>query len=1090
MSPFLAGGGEMGERMRAFDWSRTGLGPPENWPQSLKTSVSTCLNSRFAILIWWGKDLIKLYNDAYTQILGRKHPAALGAPGREVWPEIWHIIAPMLEGVLARGEATWSDNLLLELERKGYPEECYFTFSYSPILDESGRVGGVFTPVQETTAQVIGERRLRTLRDLAESARAANATTGEEICQAAARVLAGNPLDMPFAAFYLFSKDGGEARLAGAAGILPGAPLFPEVVKLDAWKPEVADWPFASAARRGQFEIVRLPRRLEAIPSGDWTLPPAEAAVLPVASPGQRNGFLVVALSPRKRLDEEYRGFLSMVAGHVTTALADARSLAEERKRAEALEELDRAKTQFFSNVSHEFRTPLTLMLGPIEGLLARTDEDSREIRAELALVHRNALRLHKLVNALLDFSRIEAGRMEASYEPLDLSRLTADIASTFRSAIENAGVRFHVDCPPLSQAVYVDREMWEKIVLNLLSNAFKYTFQGEIRVGIAETGGCAVLSVRDTGTGIEASELPHIFERFRRVRNARGRTFEGTGIGLALTAELVNLHGGSVTAESVAGEGSTFLVSIPFGAEHLPPAMTVKPETGARPVATPHAYLEEALPWMPEEAQNLSGGTENVRREGRLLLADDNADMRGYVRRVLADHYEIEAVTNGSEALDAAHRSLPDLILSDVMMPELDGVELVRALRSSPATASIPVILLSARSGEESRVEGMDAGADDYLVKPFTARELRARVGAHLKLARARKEAEAQSTRILESITDGFCALDSEWRFVYLNRAAEKILAVSRQQIVGKSHWDLFPEMAGTVVETEYRRAVREEAPVEFENFVESLGMWLAVRAYPRADGGLSVYFRDVTERKRSEAALRRLNEDLKQFTFAATHDIREPLRMITIYVQLLQRSFRDQLDAQAAEFIDQILNGARRISRLIDGLLQFSRVGEAEDHKASPVDADDALRGALENLQIVIREAKANIIHDRLPTVLADPAHVGQVFQNLIENGLKYSAPGRPPAIRIFARRDGSLWIFSVQDNGIGVATEHQEKIFLPFKRLHGSEISGAGIGLATCRRIVERYGGRIWLESKEGEGCTFSFSLPAAAEPASLS
>ncbi|HTB19204.1 MAG TPA: PAS domain-containing protein, partial [Bryobacteraceae bacterium] len=222
----------MAEHMRAFDWSGTALGPVETWPQSLKTTVSTCLDSRFAIVMWWGKQLVTFYNDGYSKILGVKHPSALGTPAEGVWPEIWHIIGPMLQGVMERGEATWSENLLLELERNGYPEECYFTFSYSPIRDETGGVGGVFTPVQETTSQVIGERRLRTLRDLAEGARAANVQSGEEVCRLAGQTLANNIHDIPFSAFYLFSEDGREARLAGTSGVTSATPLIPELVRM------------------------------------------------------------------------------------------------------------------------------------------------------------------------------------------------------------------------------------------------------------------------------------------------------------------------------------------------------------------------------------------------------------------------------------------------------------------------------------------------------------------------------------------------------------------------------------------------------------------------------------------------------------------------------------------------------------------------------------------------------------------------------------------------------------------------------------------------------------------------------------------
>lgn len=423
------------------------------------------------------------------------------------------------------------------------------------------------------------------------------------------------------------------------------------------------------------------------------------------------------------------------------------------RERVEKLAEIDRAKTRFFSNVSHEFRTPLTLILGPTEDLLALpADSLTPEVRTQLDLIHRNSLRLQKLVNTLLDFSRLEAGRIQASYEPTDLGALTGDLASVFRSAVEKAGLKLIVDCPPLAEPVYVDRDMWEKVVLNLLSNAFKFTLAGEIQVTQKDIGHVVQMSVRDTGAGIAAEELPRIFERFHRVEGAQSRTHEGTGIGLALVQELVKLHGGTVAIESVFGKGSTFTVTLPKGTAHLPAdRVGVSSALASTALAASH-YLEEALRWLPEVSAGISplppGATPDGARETRalprILLADDNADMRDYVRRLLSERYLVQAVADGEAALVAARENPPDLILSDVMMPRLDGFGLLREVRADPRTRNVPVLLLSARAGEESRVAGMDSGADDYLVKPFSARELLARVGAHLNLARVRREADA----------------------------------------------------------------------------------------------------------------------------------------------------------------------------------------------------------------------------------------------------------------------------------------------------------------------------------------------------------
>ena len=798
---WLRGGGQMGELIRRTDWSKTPVGPIHSWPQSLRTAVSVCVHSRFPILIWWGPELVMLYNDAYRPILGAKHPRALGQRGSECWSEIWPIIGPMLEGVLKWGEATWSDDQLLLLERNGYPEECYFTFSYSPILDETGGVGGVFTAVTETTERVVGERRMRTLRDLA--ARSLGARRVEEACRFAGETLATNPQDIPFALLYLLDEP--TARLAYAAGLKPGTAA--SLLTVDLGEPAASSaWPLAQVARTGQAQRVEgVAERFGSLPGGSplpeqpWGAAPNTALVLPVTLPGHQAPalLLVLGVSPRRVFDEAYRNFFDLVAGQTASALADALAYQEERKRAEALAELDRAKTAFFSNVSHEFRTPLTLMLGPLEDVLAHDPDLAR--REELEVVRRNGLRLLKLVNTLLDFARIEAGRIQAVYQPTDLAGFTAELASVFRSAIERAGLRLEVDCPPLPEPIYVDPEMWEKIVLNLLSNALKFTFEGGIRVSLRPRDGDIELQVSDTGTGIPQEELPRIFERFHRVKGAQARTHEGTGIGLALVQELVRLHGGSITVESEMGRGSTFTVRLPTGSAHLPLERIGIERSAASTALGADPFLEEALRWFPEELSAKSIGPTGELPAARILLADDNADMREYVRRILGQHWAVEAVPDGRAALEAARERPPDLVLADVMMPGLDGFELLRELRADPHTRAIPVILLSGRAGEESRIEGLQAGADDYLVKPFSARELLARVSARLELSRLRAKLDQERAALVDLFSQSPVpvAVLRGPDLIY-ELANPAYLEVVGRDILGKPLLEALPELKG----------------------------------------------------------------------------------------------------------------------------------------------------------------------------------------------------------------------------------------------------------------------------------------------------
>ena len=572
---WLAGAGAMGVLIREYDWSQTPLGSIEFWPQSLKTSVNLILNSQHPMWIGWGPAATFLYNDAYVSVLSAaKHPWALGKPAIEVWSEIWDVCGPLADKVFQKGEASFVDEVRLFMSRGDFLEETYYSFSYSPIRDESGVVAGLFCPSTEVTPKVINARRLRTLSEL--SAHALVQKTTEAACQSAAATLNENRDDVPFAILYLFDPEADNLQIREVCGLpSENVRLSPASVRLTSGRDNGCVWPMGEVFKTGRPQVVSV-KNLEGLPLGLAQQRVNEAIVLPVTTRGADRpaGVLVAGVNPTRKLDAEYDTFYELVAGQIATAIQNARAVEEERKRLQALAEIDRAKTAFFSNVSHEFRTPLTLMLGPVEDLLANSHVGlSPAAKSQLELVNRNGSRLLRLVNTLLDFSRIEAGRMQAVYQGTDLSAFTAELASVFRSATERAGLRLNIDCRKLSEAVFVDRGMWEKIVLNLISNAFKFTFEGEISVAVHQVGSDAELRVRDTGVGIPIAELPRLFDRFHRIENTRSRTHEGSGIGLALVQELVKLHGGTVRVQSSPGKGSTFIVnSDSCRAEYLPP--------------------------------------------------------------------------------------------------------------------------------------------------------------------------------------------------------------------------------------------------------------------------------------------------------------------------------------------------------------------------------------------------------------------------------------------------------------------------------------------------------------------------------------
>ncbi|SBT37871.1 SpoIIE family protein phosphatase [Micromonospora narathiwatensis] len=748
----FAAGGEMGERLGGFDWSGTPLGTPDTWPPALCHAVSTMLSSRAQIVMFWGEDHHAFYNDAYRPTIGDKHPAVLGQPAREYWRETWEVLGPLLDGVRRSGEPYRGENHPFLLNRHGFLEDVYFDVSYDPIREADGSVNGVICFVNETTGRVLGERRLSALAELGNEL--ADVRSVRELGRAAARVLDAHRADVPFSAVWLYDEDDTPA-LAGWTGADPGA---------------LAGGP----PPPGAGESVAHPRWVSVADLLGEVPPNAaeRALVLPLTAPNEPAGVLLLGIARRLALTDDYRDFLDLVAAQISRAVGKQRAYEQERARAAELAALDRAKTNFFANVSHEFRTPLTLILGPLEDLLA--DPGLPPAYAErLAVPHRNALRLLKLVNTVLDFSQLESGRLTARYQATDLADYTSRLASTFRSVAERAGLRLVVDCPPLPAPVHVDPDMWEKIVLNLVSNAVKFTFGGEIRVELRPGDGVAVLAVTDTGVGIPPEELPHVFERFHRVPGVRSRTYEGSGIGLALVRELVEMHGGTIEARSVVDRGTTFAVALPFGHGHLPADRVTGAATPPGEPEQAHLYAAETARWTdevmpPDVLPEPVGGPAGA---GRILLADDNADLREHVSRLLAPAYEVVAVPDGVAALRLAVERPFDLVLTDVMMPWLDGFGLVTALRANPATRHVPIVLLSARAGSAEEVAGLSVGADDYLTKPFSSQELIARVRANVELGQLR----GQTIRRLRALADAAVAINTARSTAEVVRAAAR---------------------------------------------------------------------------------------------------------------------------------------------------------------------------------------------------------------------------------------------------------------------------------------------------------------------------
>jgi signal transduction histidine kinase len=1085
MEEVLARGGDMGAFIASIDWTRTPLGAMDGWPSSLRTMLSVILRSRFPLVIYWTRALIFFYNDAYRPLLGDKHPRAMGQPAAAVWPESWDVLGPKAQRVLDGGLASWDEHLPLFMDRKGYVEESYWTFSYSPVPDDSGEVGGILVAVQETTEQVQDERQLEMLREL--GAHAPDARSAEAACRAAAAILAANDADVPFALFYLTAPGGTEARLVASAG-MDGyrGPGMPAAVSLSAGAPGSA-WPLAAAGRGdGILVVEQLGERFGPMPGGRWRQPPSRAVVLALAVAGRSEpyGYLVCGVSPLRQLDKRYERLFELTADQVVTAIASAEAFDAQRRRADALTEIDRAKTIFFSDVSHEFRTPLTLILGPLEDALASSDPTlaGEPLRA----AHRNTLRLLKLVNNLLDFARLEAGRIEASYEPVELAAFTADLASTFRSAMERAGLAYEVSCEPLPEAIHVDRDMWEKIVLNLLSNAFKFTFEGRVRVALRGIDGAAELTVSDTGSGIPANELPRMFQRFHRVPGSRARTYEGSGIGLALVHQLVRLHGGSIAVASELGRGTTFTVTIPAGSAHLPADHVRAPRDLVTPATSTSAYVQEALRWLPSAAAPRPAPDErDGGPPGRVLLADDNADMRDYVRRLLEPRCHVHAVADGEAALAALEGAEFDVVLTDIMMPRLDGYGLLRAIREDPRRRATPVIMLSARADDEARVEGLEAGADDYLVKPFGRRDLVARVAAQVELTRLRRAAEAHRRKleVLLALGDALRALEDPAAIADVAaRALARELAGARvvyRDLDGGDAADAGAIAADEMAALLAGRSLRVDGPAAARLVVpllrsRRLAAVLEVHAttpHVWSDDEVTLFAeaaertRAHVERARAETALRALLAERETLLREIHHRVKNNLEVIDSLLQLQAAAAGDErLRVMLADMSNRI-HAIAESHRLLHGAADLANVDVKTYAEALASSLSIAGLGDAASVRTIVDAEPLQIdLRRAIP--------FGLILNELISNAFKHAYPGgRTGRLVIHIARDGDAVELGVTDDGVGLR----------------EPLPAGSLGLMLVRILTEQLHGSLSLRS--GAGTSVVVRFPLAEHAASL-
>ncbi|GAB3769606.1 hypothetical protein GCM10028796_34940 [Ramlibacter monticola] len=672
MGSAAQGGVPAGETVRlllATDWSATPLGPMEGWPQSLRIAVSICLNSRFPMFVWWGPDAINIYNDAYIPMLGKRHPAAFGGRAAETWSDIWDIVGAQRKVVMEQGQPTWNERVLLVMERNGFREDTWFTWSYSPIHDGDGSIGGLFCAVTEETGRVLAERaRDRLMREAQDAARMLR--NWFDNAPGFVALLRGPDFvfELVNQAYYQLV---GHRRLEGR----PAIEAVPEV------------------ENQGYFDLLRhvyasgepfVGRAMRVVLQQEPDVPPVERFVDLLYQPVRDAGGAVVGI---------------FVQGHDVTDQVQATT---------ALQEANRRKDEFLATLAHELRNPLA----PIRqaAMVAKAGTDASRQAWAMQVIERQVGHMALLLDDLLDVSRISCGKLQLRLATVDLKAAVEAAVETAWPLIEARKHQLDLQLPAQPVQMVADPVRISQVLSNLLSNAAKYTDPGgRIVLAAEENEGHLLLRVRDNGIGLSPVHLEAVFGMFAQVASASERAQGGLGIGLALSRGLVQLHGGTLQAHSEGpGRGSEFVVSLPL------------PVRAGEPAGTATA----------KDAEGSTRPREGAPRR-TILIADDNADALATMALLLElEGHAVHTASDGEQALSLAEALRPELVILDIGMPRLNGHEVAERIRATEWGRRIRLIALTGWGQAHDQERARAAGFDHHCTKPVDLAQLLALVG------------------------------------------------------------------------------------------------------------------------------------------------------------------------------------------------------------------------------------------------------------------------------------------------------------------------------------------------------------------------
>jgi len=817
-------------------------------------------------------------------------------------------------------------------------------------------------------------------------------------------------------------------------------------------------------------------------------------------------------------------------ANEVAAASAQLKAANEELERLYAKTlELDKLKSEFFANVSHELRTPLTLILAPLQSRAHRPDLSDAD-RRETDMMLRNARLLYRHVSDLLDAAKLEAGRMAIHYSRLDLASLSRDVACHFEALAADRLIDFKVIAPEILWAE-VDSEKIQRTLINLLGNAFKFTPDGgTISMTLSCLDDDVQIAVRDNGPGVPEELRAAVFDRFRQAEGGTQRRFGGTGLGLAIVKDFVLLHHGEVSVADAPSGGALFLVRLP----RLAPAGTMLDDT--------ESQLDPVMMALPADAPQPPPVNEMPREEADdlapvVLVVEDNADMNAFICETLRAQYRVISAFNGREGLEKALTVIPDLIVSDVMMPVMSGDLMVVALGQHDSLNSVPILMLTAKTDEAMRIGLYERGIQGFLNKPFSPEELLARVGALVaarlrmreELARREAESNKRFAAVFQTSPVGIAiAMMSDGTIVDMNQSMETLLGYSREEVLGKTGADIHlwvdadarasvldAMRAGDVIhnyEAQFRRKSGEVIDISYSGCqVDIAGVphFLGVAAdiTPQKDIRRAIeHHRDhlealVSTRTAELAAARDAAEAASRsksvFLANMSHEIRTPINGILGMANILQRG--DVSPDQAGQ-LDSIVTSGKHLLSVINDILDLSKI---EASKLVLEQKEFNLGDLLRSVFAVIGEsARAKglqfvvSVSDVPHALRGDPTRLSQALVNYLGNAVKFTDHGRITLAGKVLEETAADYLlrFDVIDTGIGIAHEQQANLFTAFEQADNTtnrKYGGTGLGLAINQHIAQLMGGQVGVESTLDQGSDFWLTVrlgkgqPSAAD-----